>query len=167
MEDTSPEKNAALKLVHKFENWVLVAATTAIVFFSTLQIVLRNFFESGVVWISPMLGILVLWVGLLGAILATRQHAHIKINVISNYLPEQYKPVAAIIADLFSAIVLFVLGYYCIEFVKLDLDTDAMAFASVPMWVVQIILPVSFFIMATRFLVYTFISITGMVRRSG
>ena len=165
MDDIAPPTNKVIKLVHKLEDWVLVAATVAIVVFSTTQIVLRNIFESGIVWISPLLGMLVLWVGLLGALLATRQHAHIKINVLSNYLPKHYKPIAIIVSNLFSATILFILAYYCVEFVKLDWDTDAKAFASVPVWVVQIIMPVSFLLMGVRFLVYTVSGTIDLIKR--
>ena len=67
MNGAKNEKNKVIGAIHKLENWSLVVATAAIIIFSATQILLRNIFESGIIWISPLLGVLVLWVGLLGA----------------------------------------------------------------------------------------------------
>lgn len=157
----------AVAVIHCVENWVLVAITTAIILFSGIQIVLRNVFESGIAWVPPLLGALVIWVGLLGALIATRNNAHIKINVLTTYLSEKYRCIAFIVSHLFSAIILFILFYYAIEFVKLDLETDAKAFASVPVWAVQVILPVTCLLMALRYSIYTIVNIADMMQRKG
>jgi len=97
---------------------------------------------------------MVFWVGMLGALVATRDHSHIKINVLSNYLSEQQNVIAQVIVNLFSAVVCFVLAYYALEFVKLDLDSNAKAFADVPVWVAEVIMPVTFSVMAIRFIAF-------------
>jgi len=158
-------RNKALGIIHCVENWVLVAITAAIVLFSGTQIFLRNAFDSGITWVPPMLGILVIWVGLLGALIATRNNAHIKINILTTYLSDKYKPFAFTIAHLFSAIILAILTYYSVEFVKLDLESNSMAFGNVPVWLVQTILPVTCLLMSIRYIVYTVINIFEIVRK--
>jgi len=158
-------RNKALGIIHCVENWVLVAITAAIVLFSGTQIFLRNAFDSGITWVPPMLGILVIWVGLLGALIATRNNAHIKINILTTYLSDKYKPFAFTIAHLFSAIILAILAYYSVEFVKLDLESNSMAFGNVPVWLVQTILPVTCLLMSIRYIVYTVINIFEIVRK--
>lgn len=157
--------NKAVSIVHSIENWILVLITVAIILFSGLQIILRNVFESGIAWVPPLLGTLVIWVGLLGALIATRNNAHIKINVLTTYLSDRFKPFAFTVSHLFSAIILFVFFYYSIEFVKLDIDTGTKAFANVPVWVAQIVLPVTCCLMAIRYTVYTVINISEIVKR--
>lgn len=159
------KNNKLIAVIHSVENWVLVLITTAIVGFSGLQIILRNVFESGIAWVPPLLGTLVIWVGLLGALIATRNNAHIKINVLTTYLSDRYKSFAFTLSYLFSAIVLFVFFYYSVEFVKLDLDSDTNAFANVPVWVAQVVLPVTCLLMAIRYLVYSIINIIEIVKR--
>ena len=158
-------KNKALGVIHCLENWVLVAITAAIVLFSGTQIVLRNVFDSGITWVPPMLGILVIWVGLLGALIATRNNAHIKINILTTYLSDKYKPFAFTGAHLFSAIILIILTYYSVEFVKLDMDSNRMAFANVPVWLAQMILPATCLLMSIRYVVYTAINIFEIARK--
>ncbi|WP_455223449.1 TRAP transporter small permease [Kaarinaea lacus] len=132
MTEKNHKGNRILRFVHKIEDWLLILITTSIVIFSALQILLRNMFESGITWISPLLGVMVFWVGMLGALVATRDRSHIKINVLSVYLSEQQKVVAQVIVNLFSAVICLVLAYYALEFIKLDLESTTMAFANVP-----------------------------------
>lgn len=165
MDKLIEKHDRAVAVVHSIENWILVAITAAIILFSGLQILLRNVFESGIAWVPPLLGTLVIWVGLLGALIATRNNAHIKINVLTTYLTDKHKPYAFAVSHLFSAIILFVFSYYAIEFVKLDFDTDMKAFANVPVWVAQIVLPVTCVLMAVRYTIYTLINITEIVKR--
>ena len=57
---------------------------------SSAQILLRNFFDSGIDWADPLLRLLVLWVGMQGAMLATHYDKHIRIDLVSRFIPEQY-----------------------------------------------------------------------------
>ena len=154
-----------LGIVHAIENGVLVVVTALIVLLSGTQILLRNAFDSGIAWVPPVLGILVIWVGLLGALIATRNNAHIKINILTTYLADKYKPFAFTLSHLFSAIILSIMTYYSVEFVKLDFDTGMEAFAGVPVWVAQIVLPTTFLLMSIRYTVYTTLNVVEIVRR--
>jgi TRAP-type C4-dicarboxylate transport system permease small subunit len=165
MDNLIKKDNKFLEIVHSIENWLLVVVTAAIVVFSGTQILLRNAFDSGITWVPPMLGILVIWVGLLGALIATRNNAHIKINILTTYLADRYKPFAFTLSYLFSATILAILTYYSIEFVKLDFSSDMEAFGSVPVWMAQIILPVTFFLMSIRYAAYTVLNIIEIVKR--
>lgn len=154
-------------LVHKLEDWLLFLFTSSIVVFATLQIILRNIFDTGFSWITPMLGVLVFWVGMLGALVATREQGHIKINVLSVYVSDTLKIVFQIITNLFSCIVSLVIAYYAVGFVQLDLDSTTKAFANVPVWVTEVIMPITFTLMGLRFLVFTISHIILLIKQKG
>ena len=154
MNGNNKKLTKAILLVHKLEDWLLFLITSSIVIFATLQILLRNIFDTGFAWITPMLGVLVFWVGMLGALIATREQGHIKINVLSVYLTEDLKTISQIIANLFSSIVSLVIAYYAVGFVQLDLDSTAKAFGNVPVWITEVIMPVTFALMGLRFLFF-------------
>jgi TRAP-type C4-dicarboxylate transport system permease small subunit len=164
MADSNHKSNIFLHCVHKVENWLLVLFTTAIIVFSALQIVLRNLFDSGITWISPLLGVLVFWIGMIGALVATRDNSHIKINVLSVYLTDKQKVVAQVIVNLFSGGVCLVLAYYAVEFLKLDLTSTTKAFANVPVWVAEVIMPVTFALMGFRFLAYAIMHVVALTK---
>lgn len=164
MADKNYKGNRILRFVHTTEDWLLILLTASIVCLSALQILLRNLFDSGITWISPLLGVMVFWIGMLGALVATRDHSHIKINVLSVYLSEKQQVIAQVIVNLFSTAVCLVLAYYALEFLKLDLDSTTKAFANVPVWVAEVIMPVTFTVMGIRFLIYAIMHVIALIK---
>jgi len=116
------------------------------------QIILRNIWESGMVWGDPMTKILVLWVAMLGAMSATRDGNHINIDLLSRFLPAKARTVNRVITDLFAAAVCAVLAYHAARMVMIDHEAASMAFAIVPTWVCELIIPIGFGVMGLRFL---------------
>ena len=60
MDNLIKNDSRVLGVVHAIENWVLVTVTALIVVLSGTQILLRNAFDSGIAWVPPALGILVI-----------------------------------------------------------------------------------------------------------
>jgi TRAP-type C4-dicarboxylate transport system permease small subunit len=117
------------------------------------QIIARNFFESGFAWGDPMLRVMVLWVGLLGAMAATRDEHHISIDVISRFLKPEYRRFTATINSLFTAIVCAVISWYAAGFVYLEWQGGVIVFSIVPAWLSELIIPIGFGVIAIRSLV--------------
>jgi tripartite ATP-independent transporter DctM subunit len=58
--------------LHRAEDALLVVLLSTMIVLAGTQIILRNFLDSGFVWIDPLLRVLVLWLGLLGASVTCR-----------------------------------------------------------------------------------------------
>ena len=71
--------------LHRAEDALLVFLLSAMIVLAATQILLRNFLDSGFVWIDPLLRVLVLWLGLIGATVATRNNRHIRIDLLSRF----------------------------------------------------------------------------------
>src|SRR5919205_1078628 len=56
-----------------------------------LQVIERNVLASGIFWADELLQHLVMWLGFLGASLATREHRHLSIDVLSHVLPRRWQ----------------------------------------------------------------------------
>lgn len=95
--------NRFLRIVSFVEDAILIVLLTAMIGFAVAQILLRNVFESGIVWADPLLRALVLWIGLAGAVVATRLDKHISINVLYRYLAPRMKLLARMFMDFFTA----------------------------------------------------------------
>jgi TRAP-type C4-dicarboxylate transport system permease small subunit len=134
------------------EDGLLILLLGAMIGLAAAQIVLRNIWESGLVWGDPMTKILVLWVAMLGAMAATRDGNHINIDLLSRFLPAKARTANRMITDLFAASVCAVLAYHAARMVIIDREGSTMAFATVPTWICELIIPVGFGIMALRFL---------------
>ena len=147
-----------LRLLHRFEDSALISALALMLFIAIMQISLRNFFDAGVFWAESFLRTLVLWVAMLGAMVATRESNHINIDALSHYLRPNVKRVVHLFTQLFSSMICAIAAYYSFEFVQFEYEDKTIAFASVPTWVAQSIIPIGFTVMSVRF------AITGITR---
>ena len=80
---------ALLRLIHALENGLLYTLVAGLLGLALYQIVLRNAFGGGIYWADPLLRVMVLWMALVGAMVATREGGHISIDVLNHYLGEK------------------------------------------------------------------------------
>ena len=137
--------------VEKFLLSVLLASMIAVAF---LQIVLRNFFDTGLPWGDSLVRYLVLWVGFIGAALATREGSHINIDVFSRWLPGVSKTVNSLVVHLFSCLVCAILAYASVVFVRNEKLMGGTAVFDIPVWLLQLVLPATFALMSLRYALY-------------
>ncbi len=64
------------------------------------------------------------------------------------------KKAAAFITSLFTAGVCLLLAWYTFEFVKMEYESPTVAFASVPTWVCEAVMPVAFFLIGIRYVIH-------------
>ena len=135
----------------KLEYLVLVFLLTVMVGLAFLQIFLRIFFATGILWGDPLLRHLVLWIALLGAATATKDGKHINIDVISRVLPDRGKVAIQALTDLFSTFICLLLIQASLKFMRDELQVGTLAFLNIPTWAVAVIFPVAFGLIALRF----------------
>lgn len=133
------------------ETFLLLLFLFAAIFLASTQIVLRNFFEGGIFWADSALRIMVLWIGMLGAMYASRHRKHIRIDILSRYLPDKIKKPTWRVTEFISAIVCMIAAYYSLNFVLFEYEDGLLAFASVPVWLCETIIPLAFLIMSLRY----------------
>jgi len=136
---------------------VLILA--AMVLLSGTQIILRNVFDGAILWAGPMLRVGVLWVGMIGAMVATRSVAtrsdkQISIDAVSRFLPTRWKARVRVLTDLFTAIVAAVVAWSAFRLVLDDRAAGTTAVAFVPLWVCEAILPLAFGVIAIRYVLF-------------
>ena len=136
----------------KIEEFLLSACLGLMVFMVLYQIILRNFFSTGVIGGDTFVRHMLLWVGFLGAGLATRKGVHIRIDIASKILSQKGLKVAQILTDIFSVIISSLLVYASYNFVKIAYESsDRLLFMNLPIWVMESIIPIGFLIMTLRF----------------
>ena len=140
-----------VQILHRIEDTLLVTILLAMVTLAFSQIVMRNFLGTGNIWLDPLLRVLVLWVGLLGALVATRQNKQISVDVLTRFLPERLKTISDIITRTFAAIISAIIAWHSFLFLIDEWNSGAMAFASVPAWLPESIIPIGFAVIALRY----------------
>ena len=161
----NPQPVAArvLRLLSMVEDGLLIGLLSMMILLAAGQVILRNVFGISLVWGDPGARTLVLWVGLLGAMSASRTHKHISMDVLSRWLPDQARRLSLALIGLFTASVCGVVAYHAGRFVAMDYEAGLLAFAAVPAWVVELILPLGFTIMAVRYLLVAVINVKQLL----
>ena len=145
-----------LNVVSWLEEVFLCLLLSAMIILACVQIFFRFFFAGGFTWADPLLRYLVLWAGLFGASVATKQGKHISIDVLSHLLPDNLKPWLQAFLNLFAAAVCGILTYAAIRFVRDEAMYGGQGVLLIPSWALNIVFPIAFGFITLRFLMQTF-----------
>jgi TRAP-type C4-dicarboxylate transport system permease small subunit len=137
--------------ISRIESVLLVAIVLFMITLSFLQVVLRNFFSGGITWADVCLRNLVLWVGFIGASLATKENRHITVDVVTKFVSPLFREIADLLASAVSVIIGFIFIYASARFVISEYEAETIAFLGIPFWVVQTIIPFGFSMITFRF----------------
>lgn len=144
--------------IHRLEDALLVTLLAVMIGLAATQIVMRNLFDSGFVWIDPTLRVLVLWLGLLGAMVATRENRQISIDLLTRYLKGKRQHLLRAAVEQVSAWTCLVIAAYGFNWIRLDFVDGLVAFADIPAWLLEIIIPFSFAVIGLRYLLMSWAS---------
>ncbi len=150
----------------RIEKFLVVVMLSAMILLAFSQIILRNAFSSGISWGDPLVRYLVLWVGFIGASLATKEGKHITIEVFARWLSDRGNQYFKAISNLVSVLVCGLLVFAGWTFVLNEAQMGGSTFLQIPVWVPQIIIPVTFALMTLRF-AFRFLTELAMIFKSG
>jgi TRAP-type C4-dicarboxylate transport system permease small subunit len=130
------------------EGWLLVLFLGAMVVLSFAQVVLRNVFGTGFLWADPLVRHMVLWVGFLGAAIATHEERHISIDALTRFLSPRWKAAAAVAGQLFLAAVCVVLVDASWTFLIEEKEAGGEVFSGLPSYIGLMIIPAGYLLIA-------------------
>ena len=154
-----------LRIIALLEDGLLIGLLALMIVLAAGQILARNVLGIGLAGSDQLLRLLVLWVGLLGAVAASRDDKQINIDMLSRFLPEVARHAVRLVLDLFTAGVAALLAYHSGRFVYTEYEAATRAFANVPAWVAELILPLAFGLIALRYLLMFFSHLRHYPRR--
>ena len=137
----------------RVEKFLVVVMLSVMILLAFLQIVLRNAFSTGISWGDPLVRYLVLWVGFIGASLATKEEKHITIEVFSRWFSANIAFYLKLLSQLVSAIICGLLTFAGWTFVQNEAQMGGVALLKIPVWIPQLIIPITFALMTLRFLI--------------
>ena len=142
-----------LKFLNLIERSMLASLLLALIGLAAYQVLARNLFDSGLTWGDGFVRTAVLWVTVIGALVASRTDDHIRMDVITRYLPTGALRWVQRLIALFTAAVCLLFAYYAVEFIKFEYEDGTLAFGKVPAWVCELVMPVGFALMGVRYIV--------------
>lgn len=137
--------------LYKFQKIFIVVVFLLLLLLSLTQVLLRLFFNLGLESADSIIRYLVMWVGFLGASLATYKNRHINIDVASQFFKKINKTAVNFVVYLFSFFIclLFLIG--SIIFILNEINETA-KIVFIPVWILELILPLVFLFMLLSFL---------------
>lgn len=137
------------------ESGLLAALLATMIGVAAFQVIARNLFDFGLLWGDGLVRVLVLWVTLLGGMVASRYDEHIRMDLVGKFLEDRWNRVLRRVTSAFTALVCGLFAYHSARFVWLDYQDGVLAFAAVPAWVCETIMPVGAAVMGLRYLLHT------------
>lgn len=138
-----------IRRLHQFEDGLIAVLGVSLVLVAGGQIAMRLLFDSGLELAEPIMRALVLWLTMLGALVAARHNQHIAIDALAHWLPDTVRRVSRSLLLLFAA---GMCAYLCmLAFDVVVMEADAGSASGIPPWLKLGIVPVAFGLMTARF----------------
>ncbi len=137
--------------LHRFEDTALITVLVGMLGLALYQIVLRNLMGYSLTWVDPLNRVAVLWIALLGAMIGTRLDNHIKIDLVSQFLPARLARGIKRVVALCSSAVLCLLSWHTGRLVADERAWGMADVAGIPVWQLQLVMPFAFAVMALRY----------------
>ena len=132
---------------------LIVLILSLMIVLSFGQMLLRNFFDMGIVWGDTLLRQWVLWVGFLGASIAVRHDKHIPLRFFPVYRRFLGNGLLKLLRDFQLALSAAFWPGPAWSFMLFEKDAESVLFLNIPVWIFQTISAYSFMIIAIRFII--------------
>jgi C4-dicarboxylate transporter DctQ subunit len=128
-----------------------------------IDVVLRYFFLSPMMWVTEVTEYSLLWVTFLGTAWLLKKKGHVIMDLVVNRIKSEYQTILNIIMSIIGVIICLVITAYGIK-VILDVFNRQLTLSTLltpPAWVIFIIIPIGSFLLTVQFIRM----IVGYVRR--
>ena len=135
------------------ENIVLVTLLSGMMLLAVGQIVLREVFDTGIIWADELVRLVVLWLAMMGAIAACREDRHIRIDALSHLFSDNVISGIRIVVDLFAAGVCAIIAWQAYRYLQLEIEFEDTVLVGTPAWIAHVVIPIGFAVFSYRFFV--------------
>jgi len=141
--------------IGKIEGTLLTGLLVIMIGFSFYQVLARNLnfihFIKPIVWADALVRHLVLWVGFIGASVATQEDGHLAMDLVSRFLPKRIKNSTSFLVQGASALVCIFLTLASYKFVLGEKEGGGELLPGFPSYWAVTIIPIGFYLMGVRF----------------
>jgi len=138
--------------VRTAENLLTALVLAVLMLLPLEEIVMRKWFHSGLTGATAFEQHLVLIIGLLGGMLAARDRRLLSLSTLTNFLKDRWQSFARIFSSAFAAGITVFLCVGAAQLVQSVKEDEKMLAYGIPVWLVQLIMPAGFGVIAIRLL---------------
>lgn len=139
------------RLLTRIEGWFLVLFLSVMLLLAFLQVLLRNFFGTGLVWGDSLVRQMVMWVGFAGAALAAGGERHISIDALTRFVAERPRHGIKVLTNAFGAVVCYYLAVAAWGLVRSEMEGGGMLFLGIPQWAGEAVIPAGYILLSIHF----------------
>lgn len=136
--------------LHRAEDLIITLCLAAMIVLPLAEILLRKIFHTGITGASAFLQHFTLIIGLLGGALAARDRRLLSLSTLSNILKGRWRSLAKVVSGSVAATITCFLGLAALQFVASERTGGKILAYGIPIWVMQSVLPLGFFLIAVR-----------------
>ncbi len=136
------------------ENLAIALALAILMLLPLAEIILRKAFHSGLTGSTALQQHLVLIIGLLGGMFAARDGRLLALSTLTNFLRGGWQTFARIFSSAFAAGITVFLCLAAIPLVQSEREGGKILAYGIPVWTIQLIMPIGFCIIAIRLIRY-------------
>jgi TRAP-type C4-dicarboxylate transport system permease small subunit len=147
-------------LLHWLDHWLanleracVALLLTGLLGLGLLQVIERNVLASGIFWADELMQHMVLWLGFLGASLATREHRHLSIDILSHFLSVHWQLWLGVLVNTAALALCTLLVQAAWGLVRSEYTAGTILSFGMPSWLAQSIIPLGFGMITLRFAV--------------
>ena len=157
-----------LKLINRLEEGLMALFLAVMTFLTATQVVLRYVFNSGWVWSLEATTYSFAWLVLLGMAYGVRTRSHIAVDLVMARLKGRVRRAATFCTLIICIVYATLMCYGGLVFVSrlYDLGNEARDLP-VARWILTIMLPLGFALLALRFLELAWLFAKGRINRLG
>jgi len=151
--------NRYIDLFEKFSITIFFAVATLMLF---TNVVLRYFFDTGLVWVLELVQYLFAWVVLIGAAHGVKVGIHLGIDIMLDRMSRPLRKAALALAILSCIFFVATIDYYSIIYIsKIYQWGDLTQDLQIPQWIPYLSIPVGLSLMLYHFLVVSWEIVTN------
>ena len=149
---STPQPSGPLRWLWETENLIVALALAALMLLPIIEVVGRKLFHAGVPGGAALQQHLVLIIGLLGGMFAARDRRLLSLSTLTNFLKGRWQLFARVFSSSFAAGITVFLCVAALQLVQSEKEGGKILAAGIPLWTVQLIMPVGFAVIALRLL---------------
>jgi C4-dicarboxylate transporter DctQ subunit len=129
----------------RMEKVLIIFVLFLLIVLSLGQVIARNFFQLGFMWIDELSRCLVLWLAFIGGALCSKYARHMRIDIILHLMKGQKKLIVEIIGNVFIIIVCAFLLVASINHIIYQMESSIkLMLQGVPDWIISLVIPYFF-----------------------
>ena len=148
----APAGDGWRRWLREVENLLVSLALAALVLLPLGEIVLRKLFQTGISGATAFQQHLTLLIGLLGGALAAREGRLLTLSTLMDFLKGRGQVFARVFSSAFAAGISVFLCVAAAQLVQTEKEAGKILAYGIPLWTIQLVMPLSFGVIALRLL---------------